>query len=87
MARFSAWLRVNAEKHLMIAAEETIAARYGSPMPVRPPGLQSRFFLTVFVPVYRRLPWKVRSFAIHALPGSHRQGWEARDRHTRPPAV
>jgi hypothetical protein len=87
MPGFSAWLRSNAEKHLMIAAEETIAARYGSPMPIRPAGWQSRFFLDVFVPVYRRLPWKVRAFAIRAMPGSHRQGWETRDRHTRSPAV
>ena len=87
MPRFAAWLRTNAEKNLMIAAEETIAARYGSRMPARPPGLQSWFFLSVFVPVYRRLPWKVRSAAIRAMPGSHRKGWESRDRHTRSPAV
>jgi hypothetical protein len=41
----------------------------------------------VFVPVYRRLPWKVRSAAIRAMPGSHRKGWDSRDRHTRSPAV
>jgi hypothetical protein len=87
MPRFSAWLRVNSEKHLMIAAEETIADRYGSRMPLRPAGLKGWFFLSVFVPVYHRLPWKVRSAAIQAMPGSHRKGWESRDRHTRPPAV
>ncbi|MDP9073319.1 MAG: hypothetical protein M3N98_03925 [Actinomycetota bacterium] len=87
MPRFSAWLRDNAERHLMIAAEETIADRYGARMPNRPPGLRGWFFLSVFVPVYQRLPWKVRSAAIAAMPGSHRQGWESRDRHTRPPAV
>jgi hypothetical protein len=85
--RWSAWLRSNAEKHLMIAAEATIGDRYGSRLPQRPAGLEGWFFQSVFVPVYRRLPWKVRSAAIHAMPGSHRQGWESRDRHTRPPAV
>jgi hypothetical protein len=87
MLRFAAWLRTNAEKHLMISAQESIADRYGTRMPRRPPGLEGWFFMSVFVPVYRRLPWKLRAAAIHALPGSHRQGWESRDRHTRPPAV
>jgi hypothetical protein len=83
--RWSAWLRSNAEKHLMIAAEATIGDRYGSRLPVRPAGLEGWFFQSVFVPVYRRLPWKVRSAAIHAMPGSHRQGWQSRDRPTPPP--
>ena len=87
MLRLAAWLRSNAEKYLMIAAEKDIARRYGTPGPRRPPGLLSLFFLTVFVPVYRKLPWKLRAAAIQAMPGSHRQEWTARERHTRKPAV
>ncbi|GAC1310470.1 MAG: hypothetical protein NVSMB16_07050 [Acidimicrobiales bacterium] len=87
MLRFATWLRVNAERYLKIAAEDTIARKYGHVGPVKPKGLLSLFFLSVFVPVYRRLPWKVRTFVIHALPGSHRQNWTPRDRHTRRPAV
>lgn len=87
MLRLAAWLRSNAEKYLMIAAEKDIARRYGTPGPRRPPGLLPLFFLTVFVPVYRKLPWKLRAAAIQAMPGSHRQEWTARERHTRKPAV
>ena len=87
MAKLAAWLRKNAELYLMIAAEETVAERYGATPPRRPKGILPLFFLTIFVPVYRRLPWKLRSAAIHAMPGSHRQEWTARERHTRKPAV
>jgi len=87
MGRFAAWLRTNAERYLMIAAERTVAERYGAKGPRRPPGVVPWFFLTIFVPVYRRLPWKLRAAAIHAMPGSHRQEWTARERHTRKPAV
>jgi hypothetical protein len=85
--RLATWLRTNAERYLMIAAEKTVAERYGAPAPRRPRGLLPLFFLTVFVPVYRRLPWKLRAAVIQALPGSHRQEWTARERHTRKPAV
>ncbi len=87
MLRFSSWLRTNAERYLKVAAEDTVARKYGHTRPVRPKGFRSWFFLGVFVPVYRRLPWKFRTFVIHAMPGSHRQAWTPRDRHTRTPAV
>jgi hypothetical protein len=29
----------------------------------------------VFVPLYRRLPWKIKHFVILAMPGSHRRQW------------
>jgi hypothetical protein len=31
----------------------------------------------VFAPVYARVPWSVRSRAVRAMPGSHRQQWTA----------
>jgi hypothetical protein len=34
-----------------------------------------RFWLDVFTPVYRLLPWKLRSFTMQLMPGSHRQHW------------
>lgn len=81
------WLRTNAERYLMIAAEADIAKRYGHRGPSKPKGLLGAFFLTIFVPVYRAIPWKVRSVLITAMPGSHRKTWTPRDRHTQTPAV
>jgi hypothetical protein len=33
------------------------------------------FWKYLFVPIYRRLPWKVKHFIILAMPGSHRRHW------------
>jgi hypothetical protein len=33
------------------------------------------FWKHLFVPIYRRLPWKVKHFIILAMPGSHRRRW------------
>jgi hypothetical protein len=41
----------------------------------------------MFVPVYRRLPWGLRRAVIQAIPGSHRQRWQGRRPHPRPPVV
>ena len=84
---FSSWLRTNAEHYLMIGAQEQVARRYGARRPARPHGLVGWLFMSVFVPAYRHLPWALRSRVIHAMPGSHRQTWAPRDRHTRRPAV
>lgn len=87
LLKAATWLRTNAERYLMIAAEADIARRYARRGPSRPSGLAGLFFLNIFVPVYRAIPWKVRSVLITAMPGSHRQTWTPRDRHTQTPAV
>jgi hypothetical protein len=85
--RFFAWLRRNSEHYLLVAAQGRIATRYGARQPAPPHGFTDRFFLSLFVPIYRRLPWSLRSAVIRSMPGSHRQQWTPRDRHTRRPAV
>jgi hypothetical protein len=35
------------------------------------------FWKYVFVPLYRRLPWKIKHFVILAMPGSHRRRWSS----------
>ncbi len=85
--RAATWLRANAERYLMVAAEADIAKRYGHRGPSRPKDLIGLFFVTVFVPVYRAIPWKIRTVLITAMPGSHRKTWTPRDRHTGTPAV
>jgi hypothetical protein len=72
---FSHWLRQNSEHYLMIDAQRRMAQKYGRQAPSKPRGLAERFWLDVFAPTYRLLPWKLRRFTIQLLPGSHRQQW------------
>ena len=74
---FGQWLRSNSEHYLLIDAQRRIAQRHGAREPSRPRGLRDRFWMQVFAPVYRMLPWSVRRLAIRALPGSHRRDWPA----------
>jgi hypothetical protein len=71
---FSRWLRQNSEHYLMIDAQRRMAQKYGRQAPA-PHGWADRFWLDVFAPVYRLLPWKLRRLAIQAMPGSHRRQW------------
>ncbi|MDQ4096845.1 MAG: hypothetical protein M3144_03105 [Actinomycetota bacterium] len=72
---FSLWLRQNSEHYLLVDAQRRMAHKYGRPPPPPPHGWRDRFWLNVFAPTYRRLPWKLRSFTIHMMPGSHRRSW------------
>ena len=81
---FARWLRATSEHYLMIAAQEKVAARYGVPPPRQPRG-RDVFWLRVYVPLYRALPWPVRLTLMRRLPGSHRMTW-AKAQHPRGPA-
>jgi hypothetical protein len=72
---FSHWLRQNSEHYLLVDAQREMAAKYGRQGPPPPKGWRDRFWLSVFAPTYRRLPWKLRRLTIQAMPGSHRQSW------------
>ncbi len=85
--RFAAWLRSNAEHYLLVAAQQRVAARSAFAAPAPPRTLKDRFFLVVFVPVYRRLPWRFRQAVLQRMPGSHRRTWEPRERKPLGPAV
>ena len=54
--------------------EEKVAAKYGV-TPPRPPRGKDIFWLRVYVPAYRAVPWPVRSAIMRRMPGSHRQTW------------
>jgi len=73
---FSRWLRATSERYLMIAAQEKVAAKYGVPPP-RPPRGAAVFWLRVYAPAYRALPWSLRSAIMRRMPGSHRMTWTA----------
>jgi hypothetical protein len=79
LSGLSGWLRHNSEHYLMEAAQRDVAARHlGRPVSLPPAGLSATFWRHVFVPVYRRLPWRLRSRIIALMPGSHRQEWARR---------
>ena len=82
---FSRWLRSTSERYLMIAAQHDIAAKYGTPPPRRPRGAEV-FWLRVYVPAYRAVPWRLRSAIMRRMPGSHRMAWTA-SRSPRGPAT
>jgi hypothetical protein len=82
---FSRWLRATSEHYLMVAAQEKVAAKYHVTPPRRPHGAQV-FWLRVYVPAYRALPWRVRSAVMRRLPGSHRQTW-TKEEHLHGPAI
>jgi hypothetical protein len=71
---FSRWLRATSERYLMIAAQRDMAAKYGVPPPRRPRGAEV-FWLRVYVPAYRAVPWRLRSAIMRRMPGSHRMTW------------
>jgi hypothetical protein len=76
---FSAWLRENSERYLLEAAQRDQARRKGIPAPTRRGGGPMAFFWRrIFVPVYRLLPWSLRRWIMHLMPGSHRRRWEER---------
>lgn len=85
--RFPAWLRKNAEHYLLVAAQQRVARRYSYAAPTPPRTLKDRFFLTVFVPTYRVLPWRLRLAVLQRMPGSHRRTWQPRERKPLGPAV
>jgi hypothetical protein len=75
---FNEWLRSNSERYLMEAAQEDQARRRGLPPPRSDRGPMAFFWRRIFVPVYRLLPWSLRRFIMHLMPGSHRRRWEER---------
>jgi hypothetical protein len=84
---FTRWVRTNSEHYLLLDSQARLAARYGRPAPPGPHGAQEFFWMRIFAPVYRRLPWKFRAAVIARMPGSHRRDWSAGAPRVRRPAV
>ena len=80
---FSRWLRATSEHYLMVAAQEKVAAKYRVTPPARPRG-REWFWLRVYVPLYRAVPWRARSAIMRRMPGSHRMTWTEAQRPRRP---
>lgn len=73
---FFQWLRKRSEHYLLIDAQRRVAKRLGYPVPrARPRSLSEFFWLRMFTPVYRALPWAFRHWVMRTMPGSHRQRW------------
>lgn len=86
-ALLSAWVRTNAEHYLLQDAQRQTAATYGVAGHAGPRSLKDRFWRQVFVPVYRLLPWGIRSRIMQAMPGSHRRSWPKPNYDRRPPGI
>jgi hypothetical protein len=80
---FGEWLRKNAEKYLLQAAADEMAARYPDfcAKPYREKGVLPFFWRNIFVPIYSRVPWDVRRKIIlfSAYPDGKRPHWKGRD--------
>jgi hypothetical protein len=73
----SRWLRENAEHYLLVDAQNRVAIRHGAGRPRKPHGAEEFFWLRVFAPAYRAVPWRLRIRVLRAMPGSHRRTWSA----------
>lgn len=78
MNAFFRWLRINSQKYLLEQAQANLARKHlGRRGPVGPRNAQVLFWKYLFVPIYRRLPWRVKHTVILAMPGSHRRRWDS----------
>lgn len=80
---FGEWLRKNAEKYLLQAAADEMAARYPDfcAKPYREKGVLPFFWRNIFVPIYSRIPWDVRRklILLSSYAGGERPHWKRRN--------
>lgn len=69
------WVRQTSEHYLMIDAQDKVAARLGTTRPLPPRGVEI-FWRRIYVPVFHRLPPKLRTAVIARMPGSHQKRWK-----------
>ncbi|MEO6826358.1 MAG: hypothetical protein ABI255_02680 [Microbacteriaceae bacterium] len=78
MTSFFEVVRMKSQKYLLEAVQTDLAKQYlGRRGPVGPRTPQVLFWKYLFVPIYRRLPWKLKHAIIRAMPGSHRRKWSS----------
>ncbi|MEV7969757.1 hypothetical protein AB0O34_27825 [Sphaerisporangium sp. NPDC088356] len=68
------WVRARSEHYLMVDAQDRVGTRLGGRRP-HPPRGGEIFWRRVYVPIFHRLPLKLRSSIIARMPGSHQQAW------------
>jgi len=77
---FGEWLRKNAEKHLLEAAADEMAARYPNlcAKSYREEGFKQFFWRNIFVPIYLKIPWNIRKkiILVTSYPGGKRPHWK-----------
>ncbi|MEQ9619503.1 MAG: hypothetical protein RIG61_10060 [Deltaproteobacteria bacterium] len=80
---FGHWLRENAEKYLLEAADDQMISQYpeACAKPYRKKGVIPFFWRKIFVPVYLIIPWDVRRKIIlyTSYPGGKRPRWKKYD--------
>jgi len=70
------WVRNTSEYYLMIDAQEKVAKKLGT-TPPNPPKGAAVFWRRVYVPIFHRMPLKMRNAIIGLMPGSHQKEWRS----------
>ncbi|MGQ0794508.1 MAG: hypothetical protein ACT4NX_10575 [Deltaproteobacteria bacterium] len=76
---FGEWLRGNAEKYLLEAAADDMAARYPEfcSKPYRRGGIFPMLWRGIFVPLYLAIPWNLRKrMILRSSYGGERPHWK-----------
>ncbi|MFI5322474.1 MAG: hypothetical protein ACHQ6U_02825 [Thermodesulfobacteriota bacterium] len=77
---FGHWLRENAERYLLEAANDQMMSQYpeACAKPYREGGIIPFFWRNFFVPVYLIIPWNIRRKIIlyTSYPGGKRPHWK-----------
>ncbi len=71
---FVQWVRRTSEHHLMVDAMDRVGRQLGGNRPPAPRGAEI-FWRRVYVPIFHRLPSRLRDAMISRMPGSHRHSW------------
>jgi hypothetical protein len=76
---FGEWLRENAQKYLLEAAADEMAANYPDfcAKPYREKGFIPFFWRNIFVPIYSKIPWSIRRkiILLSSYPRGERPHW------------
>ncbi len=80
---FGQWLRKNAEKYLLEAADDEMIFQYPEycAKPYRDKGSTPFFWRNIFVPIYLKIPWSIRKKIIlySSYSGGKRPHWKKYD--------
>jgi hypothetical protein len=72
---FLQWVRRTSEHYLMVDAMDRIGRKFDANTPLPPRGADL-FWRRVYVPIFHRLPVRLRDEMIARMPGSHRKPWQ-----------
>jgi len=72
---FLQWVRRTSEHYLMVDAMDRVGRKFDANTPEPPRGIEI-FWRRAYVPIFHRLPVRLRNGMIARMPGSHRRPWK-----------